>query len=280
MKVVLFCGGLGLRVKDLPQGFPKTLLPIGGRPILWHIMKYYASFGHNEFIICLGYRAKFIVNYFANLPEIEERYTRPRIAGIDARTFYDSTEKWTMTFVNTGLFTNIGQRLKFVQAFLKDEEIFLANYGDNLSDAPMDQIIDEFKKHSGKTACFISVRPNWAFHVIECLGEQTMKTANKIRSIASSDIRVNGGFFVFRKNIFDVLSHGRDLVEGAFQELIKDYKLLSWQHDGFWIPLDTAKDYFRINHLCKIKEAHWMIWRETKPAPSVSSDVPYAKAEN
>jgi len=201
MKVVLFCGGLGTRLRDLSGEIPKPMVKIGYRPILWHVMKYYACFGHKEFILCLGYKADVIKNYFLNYNEfVSDDFTMSN-GGKKLILKQSDIADWTITFIDTGLRSNIGQRLKAVEPYLKNEEIFLANYADGLTDLHLPDMIECFTK-SGKTGCFICVRPTQTFHVV------TMKDRNlieKIEFIRETDLIINGGYFIFRKEIFNYI---------------------------------------------------------------------------
>src|SRR6266702_7180278 len=148
MKVVLFCGGLGLRLRDYSETIPKPMVTIGYRPILWHVMKYYAHFGHKDFILCLGYRADVIKNYFVNYSELISNDFVLRNGGRDVKVFNRDIDDWTITFVDTGANTNIGQRLKAVEKYLDGDEVFLANYSDNLTDFQLPKLIDRFHEQN------------------------------------------------------------------------------------------------------------------------------------
>ena len=164
MKVVLFCGGLGLRIRDA-DGIPKPMVRIGYRPILWHVMKYYAHFGHKDFILCLGHGADAIKEYFLNYNEcVSNDFVLSR-GGKKLELFNSDIDDWRITFADTGINSNIGQRLKAVQKYLEGEEEFLANYSDGLTDLPLPQQLDHFHEH-GKIASFLCVRPNLSYHIV------------------------------------------------------------------------------------------------------------------
>ena len=167
MKVVLFCGGQGTRLREYSDAVPKPIVPIGHRPILWHVMKYYAHFGHKEFILCLGYKADVIKDYFLNYNEyISDDFTMKN-GGKELRSKKRDLDDWTITFVDTGVSANVGERLRSIQSYLADDEVFLANYADGLSDLDLNKMIAFFME-SGKIACVICVRPSQTFHVIAC----------------------------------------------------------------------------------------------------------------
>ena len=165
MKVVLFCGGLGMRIREASESVPKPMVHVGDRPILWHVMKYYAHFGHKDFILCLGYRADVIKNYFVNYNEFMSNDFVLSKGGKDVRVFNSDIDDWTVTFVDTGANSNIGQRLKAVERYLDGEEVFLANYSDNLTDFQLPKLIDRFHEQN-KTAAFLCVRPNLSCHYV------------------------------------------------------------------------------------------------------------------
>jgi glucose-1-phosphate cytidylyltransferase len=209
MKVVLFCGGMGTRLRDHGDDVPKPMIKIGYRPILWHIMMYYAHYGHKEFILCLGYKADRIKDYFLNYNEFVSNDFTMLNGGKELRLEKSDTSDWKITFVDTGLRATIGQRLKAVEKYIADDEIFLANYADGLTSLPLFELIDFFKK-SGKIACFLCVKPSQTFHVVSLQDNGLVST---IRYVHDTDIIINGGFFVFRRKIFDYIKPGEELVK-------------------------------------------------------------------
>jgi len=165
MKVVLFCGGMGMRMREYSETIPKPMVPIGYRPILWHVMKYYAHYGHKDFILCLGYKADVIKNYFRNYDECVSNDFVLSAGGKSLELLNSDIDDWRITFVDTGLNANIGQRFKAVEKYLKDEEVFLANYSDGLSDVDLKMLVEKFLQ-SNRLACFVSVKPRASFHMI------------------------------------------------------------------------------------------------------------------
>jgi glucose-1-phosphate cytidylyltransferase len=234
MKVVLFCGGLGSRLREHAGTIPKPLVTIGDRPILWHLMKYYAHFGHREFILCLGYRADLIREYFA----------------------IDGEAEWSVSLVDSGVDATVGERLKAVAPYLKDEEIFLANYSDGLSDLPLDPYIEEFRA-SDAIGTLLCVRPSQTFHVVDV---ETRGVASAIREVRDADVWINGGFFAFRPAIFDYLHDGEDLVEPALQRLTEAGLLRAHRYEGFWAAMDTLKDKVAFDEIEANHTAPWMVW--------------------
>jgi glucose-1-phosphate cytidylyltransferase len=257
MKVVLFCGGLGMRLRDYADNVPKPMVPIGYRPIIWHLMKYYAHFGHKDFVLCLGYRGDMIKHYFLNY---EEAITNDFIlldGGRRRELLSSDIEDWRITFVDTGLASNIGQRLVAVKKHLAGEDVFLANYADGLTDLPLDAQIEHFRQHDA-VASFLCVKPNLSYHAVAADGQGLV---TGFRDIVDAGVRVNGGFFVFRQAIFDYIHDGDELVLQPFQRMIKDRRLLAYNYDGFWLAVDTAKEKRRVDDLFAAGNPPWEVWR-------------------
>jgi glucose-1-phosphate cytidylyltransferase len=259
MKVVLFCGGLGTRLRDHTQGVvPKPLANIGQRPIIWHLMKYYAHQGHKDFILCLGYRGDLIKEYFLNYKETLSNDFVLTDGGNSIKLLNCDIDDWKITFVDTGMNSNIGQRLKAVQPWLKNEEYFLANYSDGLSDLDINQHIDEIKKNDA-IASFVRVRPSQSFHTVEA---DESGLVQEIQHVGGAGYWINGGFFILNKRIFDHMEEGDELVEAPFQRLIKKKKLHSYKYEGFWACMDTMKDKKLFDSLYDSGETSWMIWKK------------------
>jgi glucose-1-phosphate cytidylyltransferase len=258
MKVVLFCGGLGMRLREYSESIPKPMVEIGNRPILWHVMKYYAHFGHTEFILCLGHRGDLIKRYFANYDEWISNDFVIENGGKDLRLLKSDIGDWKITFADTGLNSNIGQRIRAVEKYLGSDEIFLANYADGLTDLYFPDYLSLFLS-SGKTAAFLAVKPTQSAHVITVRGENEVAT---IRSLPEADIWINGGYFILRREIFDHLREGEELVEAPFRRLIAEKKLMTQKHEGFWMAMDTFKDKQFLDQLVSKDEAPWEVWRK------------------
>jgi glucose-1-phosphate cytidylyltransferase len=256
MKVVLFCGGLGMRMREYSESVPKPMVPIGYRPILWHVMKYYAHYGHKDFILCLGYKADVIKNYFRNYDECLSNDFVLSGGGKKLELLSSDIDDWRITFVDTGLNANIGQRLKAVEKYLRDEEVFLANYSDGLCDVNLNELVESFLC-SKKLACFVSVKPRASFHMIKVDGQGVVKG---IEQITKSGARINGGFFVFRREIFQFMEDGDELVEAPFRRLIAKGQLLSFAHDKFWACMDTFKEKQDLEDLYGRGNAPWAVW--------------------
>jgi len=257
MKVVLFCGGLGTRLRDHSGEIPKPMVKIGYRPILWHVMKYYAHYGHKDFILCLGYRADAIKEFFLNYNEcVSNDFTL--LNGKEICLEQSDIADWNITFVDTGLNSNIGQRFKAVEKYVKDEEYFLANYADGLSDLPLPDMIDDFKK-SGKVGSFICVKPSQSFSVVS-LGDGG--GVEKIEYVKDSDMYINGGYFVFRKEIYQYMKDGEELVVEPFERLIQEKKLMGYKYDKFWHCMDTFKEQRELNDMFEKGDAPWVVWNK------------------
>jgi glucose-1-phosphate cytidylyltransferase len=253
MKVVLFCGGLGTRLREHSETIPKPLVSIGYRPIVWHLMRYYASFGHTEFILCLGYRGDAIREYFLHYNEAMSNDFTLSDGGKRIELHKSDLDDWRITFVDTGLHSNIGERLLSVRERLKDETMFLANYSDGLSDIPLDTMIAKFEQ-SEAVATFAAVSAASSFHSVR-VGKDDY--VSEVVSIRDSDLLINGGFFVLRREIFDFLKAGEELVEAPFQRLIAARKLLAYKHTGFWRAMDTLKDKIAFDRTYAAGDLPW-----------------------
>lgn len=271
MKVVLFCGGLGMRIRD-EENIPKPMITIGYRPIVWHLMKYYAHFGFRDFILCLGYRADYIKNYFLTYNECASNDFTLSEGGRKLELLQADISDWRITFVDTGVQANIGQRLKAVEKHLQGEEYFLANYSDGLTDLPLNDQLSHFFS-LGKTASFVSVRPNLSFHVVDT---DTRGRVTAIEDIASR-LRINGGFFIFRTDIFDNIRDGEELVREPFQRLLRQDKLAAYEYDGFWQAMDTFKDRQVLEQRYAAGDAPWEVWKH-RQEPSARRDAAEAVA--
>jgi glucose-1-phosphate cytidylyltransferase len=254
VKVVIFCGGLGVRMGEATERIPKPMIPIGTRPILWHIMKWYASWGHTDFILCLGYRGETIKDYFLTYQEALSNDFILSNGGREVQLLARDIENWTITFVDTGLHSTIGQRLKLVEPYIGDDAMFLATYGDGLTDAPLDDLIAGLERND-KTGLFISVKPRVEYHVVRANEDGLVQS---IDPLASADVWINGGFFVFRRSIFDVIEPGDELVDKPFSRLIERGQLITYRYEGFWEPMDTIKDKQRLDGLLEDQRAPWL----------------------
>jgi glucose-1-phosphate cytidylyltransferase len=262
MKVVLFCGGMGMRIREYSDSIPKPMVPIGYRPLLWHLMKYYAHYGHKDFILCLGYKADVVKDYFLNYNECVSNNFVLSNGGKKLQLLSSDIQDWNITFVDTGIASNIGQRLKAVEPYLKGESVFLANYSDGLTDLPLDAYLDHFLQRD-KIGSFLAVTPSQSYHVVSVMGD----LASGISPISQMGLLINGGYFAFRAEIFDHLEEGEELVEKPFQRLIQCEQLLAYRYEGFWSCMDTFKDRQQLEDLYTRGNAPWEVWKANGSTP-------------
>jgi glucose-1-phosphate cytidylyltransferase len=256
MKVVLFCGGLGTRLREHSETIPKPMVEIGYRPIIWHLMRYYAHFGHKDFILCLGYMGNYIKNYFLNYNEcLSNNFTLSK-GGKSIQLHNSDIEDWTISFVDTGLNSNIGQRLVAVKPYLEGESVFLANYSDGLSDLDLNVYLDHFHEQE-KIASFLAVQPSQSFHVISLHEDSLVQT---IEPVGNSNLWINGGFFALKQEIFDYIQNGEELVLEPFQRLIQQKQLIAYRNPGFWACMDTLKEKMTFDEMYARGETPWTVW--------------------
>jgi glucose-1-phosphate cytidylyltransferase len=256
MKVVLFCGGLGTRLRDYSDQIPKPLVEIGSRPIIWHLMRYYAHYGHKEFILCLGYRGSAIKTYFQNYDECLSNDFVFSNGGKSLELLKKDIDDWKITFVDTGLRSNIGERLRQVRKYVEPDDVFLANYSDGLTDLDCNAYVDQFVKRD-KTACFVSVRVPQTFHIVHADAENAVQ---KLEFVGDSPVRINGGFFVLRKEVFDHMKDGEELIMQPFQRLMAKRQVVAYPYDGFWRNMDTFRDKIELDELVSRGRAPWQVW--------------------
>lgn len=266
MKVVLFCGGLGMRMRADNQSLPKPMMPIGHRPVLWHVMRYYAHFGHTEFVLCLGYGADAVKDYFLNYRETGSNDFVLTKGGQHVELLSTDISDWTITFVDTGVDTAIGERLRRVRPYLEGDEIFLANYGDVLTDAPMDTLVDDFADGDA-AGQFLAVKPQDSFHVVD-IGEDGKVSG--LVPVADMAMWINGGYFVLRQAIFDYLLEGEDLVMDACVRAARDGRFRAVRYDGFWAPMDTLKERSALESMYRTGVSPWALWKDAPTSPGAS----------
>jgi glucose-1-phosphate cytidylyltransferase len=260
VKVVIFCGGQGLRMREASEVLPKPMIQIGNRSILWHVMRYYAHFGFTDFVLCLGYKAEAIKHFFLTYSEAMANDFVLSEGGASVHLLKTDIHNWNITFVDTGQRTSIGERLRAVRHLLRDDEMFLANYGDTLTDADLPAMIDRARA-AGVTVSFLAAHPNYSFHVVSMNGEGRVRG---LHDVTRSDIWLNGGYFVIRSEFLDSLRPGEDLVEEPLQRLMATDQVLAQRHHGFWSPMDTLKDQQWLESLHESGEAPWQLWNLDK----------------
>ncbi len=263
MKVVLFCGGLGLRLRDYAEHIPKPMAAIGYRPILWHVMKYFAHFGHRDFILCLGYRGDVIKQYFLNYSECISNDFVLSNGGKTLQLVNSDIGDWNITFADTGLRSNIGERLLAAEKYLGGEDVFLANYSDGLTDLNFYRYL-EYARSLDKVATFLSVKPSLSYHIARTDGTGLV---TNIDEVARCGIRINAGFFVLKREIFNFLGSGEELVIEPFQRLIRERQLAAYEYNGFFAAMDTFKDKQLLDDLYEGGHAPWEVWRQTSETP-------------
>lgn len=257
VKVVLFCGGLGMRMREGASSVPKPMNMIGDRPLLWHVMRYYAHFGHTDFILCLGYGANAVKDYFVHYDETQSNDFTLVAGGRDIEMHSTDITDWTITFIDTGLRSSIGERLMRVRHLVEHEEVFLANYADTLTDAPLNALVDRFRTTPAAVASMLAVPPVSTHHVVEVGGDGVVTRVREVRDLMQYE---NGGYFVLRPAIFDVLREGEDMVPHAFARLVADGRLLAQRHHGFWRAADTFKDRVELEEMFQGGQCPWMVW--------------------
>ncbi len=270
MKVVLFCGGLGLRMREGGDRIPKPMVPLGNRPLIWHVMKYYAHYGHTDFILCLGHKAEVIKEYFLSY---NEAYSNDFVLTGDGKVelLNSDIHSWRITFVNTGTKALVGERLMAVRHLLQDDEHFLANYADGLTDAPLDVMIDNLQRQ-GRIGSLLTVRPTYSFHTLK-LDDQDRVCA--VHDSVEADLWMNGGFFVFHRDLFDYMRPGEELVNEPFARLIAADQLIAYRHTGFYYPVDTMKDKQLLEEMLDAGNGPWRVWEQDKaPTPVLPESSP------
>lgn len=258
MKVVLFCGGFGTRIRDYSEAIPKPMVPLGYRPVMWHVMKYYAHFGHTDFILALGYQADVIKRFFLNY---DEAVSNDFVMSHGGRTIdYLATDidDWTIAFVDTGVDATIADRLRAVRSYVGDDDVFLANYSDGLTDLPLDTYLETFA-NSDNIAMALLVQPPLTYHRVASDDDGQV---TGVEPIVGTDLWINGGYFAMRSEIFDYIEPGDEIVTEVFDRLIKVGKLGSLRYDGFWAPMDTFKDKQRLDELYAAGSAPWEVWKD------------------
>jgi len=256
MKVVIFCGGKGLRLRDFSEAIPKPMVPVGPRPIVWHTMKYFAHHGHKEFILALGHKADVIKEFFLTYIEAMSNDFVLTNGGRTVKLLSSDIDDWQITFVDTGIESNVGERLVRVRDHVAVDDMFLCAYADCLTDAPLDKMIDRLKR-SDKLMSFIAVKPSSSFHAVQ------YDSAGEIASIKPADqlgLYINGGYWVMRREVFDYIRPGEEIVEQPMQRLIQAKKLAAYRYDGFWTCMDTFKEKMMLDDMVNSGKAKWQVW--------------------
>ena len=258
MKVVLLCGGFGTRIRDVNENLPKPMLPIGNKPIIWHIMNYYSKFGHNEFILCLGYKGDIIKNYFLNYKTNQSNF---EIDLLKNEIKYLDNEKnldWKIKLIDTGLNTYTGGRIKRIQKYIEANETFMINYGDGLGDIDLNKLV-KFHEGHGKALTLTGVSPAGRFGEILTDGQGLITDFKEKPKVVKS--KINGGFFVANYNIFNFIDDDDNEIfeQMPMNRLVENKQLMQFDHNGFWQPMDTNKEFNYLNDLFNSSKAPWII---------------------
>jgi glucose-1-phosphate cytidylyltransferase len=256
LKAVILAGGLGTRLREETEFRPKPMVEIGGKPILWHIMKFYSHYGIRDFVICVGYRGNDIKEYFLNYEALSNDFTI-HLGGKTAVEFHGKhcESEWTVTVVDTGLGTNTGGRVKQIEPFIDDDE-FLVTYGDGLADIDLDALIRTHRQH-GRIATVTTVQPTIRFGILEVAPDGTVMS---FREKPKSEDWVSAGFFVFSRRVFDYLNGDVVLEQEPLRLLTKDGQLMAYRHYGFWQPMDTYREFLLLEDLWDHGGRPWQVW--------------------
>ncbi len=258
MKVIILCGGYGTRIRDVAENIPKPMIPIGGLPILWHIMKYYACYGHRDFVLCLGYKSHVIKDFFLNYEAHTKDFTiyLGRKGEIIFHTDHDESD-WKVTLAETGADAMTGARVKRIQKYVGDDD-FMLTYGDGVGNVNLDELLNYHRGH-GQALTVTGVRPPGRFgelvHTDGVISEFNEKPQ-------ASGGRISGGFFVATPKVFDYLEDDDSLIfeRQPMRKLVADRQLMVFEHDGFWQPMDTSREYQLLNSLYEEGKAPWVRW--------------------
>lgn len=256
MKVVILCGGYGTRIRDVSDNIPKPMIPIGRFPILWHIMKYYASYGHRDFVLCLGYKSHVIKDFFLNYEAHTKDFTIElgRNGGMIFHTEHDESD-WKVTLAETGLNSMTGSRIKRIQKYVGDED-FMLTYGDGVGDINLESLL-KFHRQHGRALTVTGVRPPGRFG--ELMSADGVITEFNEKPQAAGG-RISGGYFVASSKLFEYLNDDEGLVfeQEPMHKLVADRQLMAFEHDGFWQPMDTSREYQLLNSLYDKGGAPWV----------------------
>ena len=259
MKVVILAGGFGMRIRDVAEDIPKPMIPIGPYPILWHIMKWYAHFGHTDFVICLGYRGQviknFVLDHRAQTRDFTVTYGAPAGAGIVYHGDHDEAD-WRITLADTGTYAMTGSRIARARKYVDDEE-FMLTYGDGVSDVDLHELLAFHRAHD-KVLTVTGVRPPGRFGEMVAAANGTVTEFNEKPQATGG--RISGGFFVANQRLFDYLDDRDDIVfeAGPMRQMVLDRQLMMFEHDGFWQPMDTSREYQLLNSLYAEGKAPWV----------------------
>lgn len=261
MKVVILCGGYGMRIRDVADDIPKPMIPIGNLPIIWHIMKYYSSYNLKDFVLCLGHKGHAIKNFFVNYDVLASDFTIKLGVKKDF-TFHNNHHEldWKITFAETGLNAMTGARIKKIQKYVNGEDNFMLTYGDGVGDIDLDALL-KFHRSHGKLMTVTGVRPPGRFGELSCNERGEVIEFNEKTQTSAG--RISGGFFVCRKEIFDYIDDRENVIfeHEPMAALVRQGQMMVYEHDGFWQPMDTYRDYSLLNSMYNEGKAPWVVWK-------------------
>jgi len=251
-----------MRMRDGVSSGPKPMAMVGERPLLWHVMRYYAYFGHTDFVLCLGYGASYVKDFFLHYDETRSNDFVLEKGATEVKLFSRDISDWRITFVDTGLTSPIGERLRRVRRFVEDQEIFMANYADVLTNAPLPDIISRFEA-STAVAGLLAVPPQSSHHVVDIGDDGFITQVTPMRDLRQWE---NGGYFVLRPEVFEYLNEGEDLIEDAIMRLVPAGRVLAYPYKGYWSPADTVKERAQLEEMYQRGHCPWMIWDADRSA--------------
>lgn len=260
MKTVILCGGQGTRIRDVADNIPKPMITVGSYPILWHIMKYYSSFSYKDFVLCLGYKSHIIKDFFLNYEAMTRDFTI-RLGSNRSIAYHNNHDEhdWKITFAETGLDAMTGARVRKVRKYLEGEKNFMLTYGDGVGTVDIEALV-KFHESHGKIMTVTGVRPPGRFG--ELMSDKSGMVTEFNEKPQASGGRISGGFFVCRYDLFKYLDDSDELIfeREPMRKLVSEGQLMVYEHDGFWQPMDTYRDYSYLNGLYENGEAPWVKW--------------------
>jgi glucose-1-phosphate cytidylyltransferase len=262
-----------MRMRDGVNTAPKPMAMVGERPLLWHVMRYYAHFGHTDFVLCLGYGAAAVKDFFLNYDETKSNDFVLENGAREVKLFSTDISNWRVTFVDTGLNSPIGERLRRVRRFVENEPMFLANYADVLTNAPLPDMVEQFGA-SDAAASLLAVPPQSSHHVVDIGDDGIITQVTPMQDLRQWE---NGGYFLLRPQIFDYLHEGEDLVEDALmRRLVPEKRVLAYPYKGYWSPADTVKERAQLEGMYERGDCPWMIWdpERSGQAPAADGTLP------
>ncbi len=266
MKTIILCGGQGTRIRDVSSNLPKPMIPIGNRPIIWHIMKYYATYGHKEFVLCLGYLGDLIRDFFMNYEShtCDTKVVLGKQRQIEFINQHDESD-WEVILAETGQNSMTGARIRKVREYIGNDENFMLTYGDGVGDIDLNQLLDFHKQH-GKIMTVTGVYPPGRFGEIRADKNGLVSVFNE--KPQTTEGCISGGYFVCRRELLDYLDNFSGVInpddlaleQEPMSALVSQQELMVYQHAGFWQPMDTHRDYLLLNKLYEAKQAPWVKW--------------------